>query len=643
MPKQLASVLVALLVLVQSASSQVLFSYGKKEVTKQEFLKAFNKNPSLEPDRTKALREYLDLFINFKLKVQAAYDAKLQQEQNYLYETDNFRKQLASNFINEEANIKALVEEAYQRSRKDIHLQQLYFEFGSPSDTMNAWNQAQKAQFDLRSGKLFAEVAARQPDPSAMELGWVTAFTLPYVFENVIYSLRPGQFSQPVRSSLGYHIFYHAGERPAVGRRKAAQILFAVPPGASADEKAAIRSRADSVRRAISQNPGAFDEMVHLFSNDVTTADNHGVMQEFGIGQFSPAFETAAFALRTAGEISAVVETQYGFHIIQLLEIIPVPQDLEDPLVAANFRERVEKDDRLAQARKLLVNKWMKLSNYKPAVYDAAQLWAYTDSFYAGGNTRGFSKINDSTVLFTFSRQKITASDFAKYNRAVKAYPMYQAMSYPELMKDYTRAAATEYYQNHLEDFNPEFAAQLKEFNEANLLFGIMDREVWTRAAGDDAGLKAHYEKNKSKYKWEASANAILFTARDQSVLAALQQQLSADIRNWKTIADGFGDAVMADSNRFELSYLPVVDRTNFTDGLTTAPVKNNDSSFTFAYIIKVFMEPGQRSFEEARGMVINEYQQALERQWLAALRKKYPVKVNEKEFAGIVKTGGEK
>lgn len=636
MRKQLTT-LVVLLLFFSIAKSQTLFTYGKHAVSKEEFLKAFNKNPSLEPDRKKALREYLDLYINFKLKVQAAYDASLQNDPNYLLETDNFKKQLAANFINDEANIKGLVEEAFERSQKDIHLQQIFIATPNEKDTLSAFQQAQQAYFDLNSGKSFANTAEKySTDPTSTELGYITVFTLPYNYETIIYDLKPGNYAAPVRSAYGYHIFYNAGERPAVGRRKAAQILIAVPPGATDAEKIALKHKADSIYTILQNDPGKWDEMVTAFSNDVTTAHNHGVMQEFGIGQFSPAFETAAFSLSKPGDISEPVETSFGYHIIQLREIIPVAKNLEDPIIAATLKDRVEKDDRLAQARKLLVNKWMKLTNYKPAAYDANELWAYADSAYKGGNTKGFSKINDSTVLFSFAKQKITASDFAKYVRATKVFPMYQSMSYADLMKEFVKAATTEYYQNHLEDYNAEFKAQVKEFNEANLLFAIMDKEVWTKSSTDEQGLKNLYEENKSKYLWAPSANAIIFTANNDKILAELQQKLKDNMNNWKSIAESFGSSVMADSNRYELSQIPVVDRTKFSEGITTAPVKNNDGSYTFAYILKMYNEPAQRSFEEARGLVINDYQTVLEKQWLDSLKKKYPVKVNETVFNGL-------
>lgn len=636
MVKQWAAALI-LLLMATAVRSQTLFTYGKHSVSKEEFLRAFNKNPSLEQDRKKALRDYLDLYINFKLKVQAAYDAGLQEDPNYNVETENFKKQLATNFVNDEANIKALINEALQRSQKDIHLQQIFIPFADPKDTLKAYHDAQQAFFDLNAGKGFSATAARfAVDQSSEDLGYITAFTLPYAFESVVYNLKPNQHSGPVRSAYGYHIFFNAGERNAMGRRKAAQILFTFPPGATEAEKNVIHRRADSVYKLLLKEPSQWDEMVNRFSNDVTTAYNHGLLQEFGVGQFSPEFETAAFALKTPGEITSPVETGFGYHIIQLREIIPVPKNLDDPILAAGLKERVEKDDRLTTARKLLVNKWMRLSNYKPVAFDQAALWMYTDSFYAGGNTFAAKNIKDSTVIFTFTKQKIYAIDFAKYVRASRAFAMYQNMAYPELMKEFVKSATSDYYQAHLEDYNADFRQQLNEFNEANLLFAIMDREVWTKSATDDAGLHRLYEQNKSKYMWAPSANALLFTANNEKTLTDLQSKLQGQYQNWRSISEPYGQAVMADSNRYELGQIPVAERTNFSTGLTTAPVKNNDGSYTFAYILKMYNEPGQRSFDEARGLVINDYQGVLEKQWIELLRNKYPVKVNESVFNSL-------
>ena len=121
--------------------AQNVFTYGKNAVTKDEFEKAFNKNPNLPTDRKAALREYLNLYINFKLKVQAAYDAGLDKDPTQQYELQNFKTQLAENIINEQANIKELVKEAFDRSQKEVQLAQVFIEVPANADTTEAYTE----------------------------------------------------------------------------------------------------------------------------------------------------------------------------------------------------------------------------------------------------------------------------------------------------------------------------------------------------------------------------------------------------------------------------------------------------------------------------------------------------------------------
>ena len=129
----------------------------------------------------------------------------------------------------------------------------------------------------------------------------------------------------------------------------------------------------------------------------------------------------------------------------------------------------------------------------------------------------------------------------------------------------------------------------------------------------------------------------MIVTANNQQLSETLLSKLKDDAKNWREITSKYESDVIADSGRYELSQLPVVDRTNFTKGLFTAPVKNaNDGSYSFNYIVNMYKEPSQRSFEDSRGMVISDYQQVLEEKWIAELRKKYPVMVNEAVFQTI-------
>jgi peptidyl-prolyl cis-trans isomerase SurA len=194
-----------------------------------------------------------------------------------------------------------------------------------------------------------------------------------------------------------------------------------------------------------------------------------------------------------------------------------------------------------------------------------------------------------------------------------------------------------EYYRRHLENYDKEYATQLKEFREGNLLFGAMQKKVWDAASSDSVAVRKYYDENVQRYKWEKSADAIIVTCSDPHDLDSTQQKIKTNPFSWRHIAEESNGMIQTDSGRFELAQIPVAGRTNFTVGLLTAPVTNEqDSTKTFAYILKLHNENEQKGFEDAKGAVINDYQQSLEEKWIADLKKKYPIKINKKVLKSL-------
>ena len=629
-------------IMMSSSFAQNVFTYGKNAVSKDEFVRAFNKNPVTGTDRKKALKEYLDLYINFKLKVQAAYDSKLDKDATQQYELENFRKQLADNIINDEANVKALVKQAFDRSQKEIHLQQIFIEVPQNADTTDAYKKIQVAYKQLKEGKDFGVVAKEfSGDETAKQsnddLGFITVFTLPYEIENEVYSLRINSFSPPVKTNAGYHIFKNAGERKPLGSRRVAQILVAVPPNATIEDKNMAAREADSLYNLLA-NGTEFGGLAVTVSNDLSSSNNRGELPEFTVGTYNADFENVAFSLKNKGDISKPFQTTYGFHILKLLEAKPVSTNFNDPVTFAGLQEKVARDNRLEISKRELIQKKLTTIKYKPSTIKAEDLYIFTDSAIQKRNVLSVNGITENTQIFSFAKQNIRAGDWVKF---VKSRPQSPYLTnkdrYKELYKEYIATTADEYYRNNLGTYNNEYSKQLKEFKEANLLFGIMEKNVWGKANNDSLGLDQYYKQHKSKYRWSSSADAIVVTCNNSTTARELQQKLTAKPTEWRRITGNSGTDLSADSGRYELSQLPVQERTNFTPGLITSAVENkNDGTFTFNYIIHVYNEPGQRSFEDARGMVISDYQQVLEDNWISELKKKYPVKVNQVIFQSM-------
>lgn len=628
----------------QFVSAQTLFTYGKKKVEKAEFLKAYNKNPNPNDssDRKKALQEYLDLYINYKLKVQSAYDAKLEEQPTFKYESNNFKKQIAENYINNEANINELIKEAFNRSQKDIKVAQVFIEFKPGQEMIEATSQINKAYAALKQGKDFGEVAAEfSNDESTKQtkgnLGYITAFTLPYEFENEIYKLKQGEFSTPYKSAIGWHIFKNVSERAALGKRRVAQVLITFPKDGADDVKKAAAIKADTVynmaKRGIS-----FDKLVAEFSNDKASAGRNGEMSEISVGQYSPDFEDHAYALQHVGDYSKPFLTQHGWHILKLLEISPVGKNFDDPVTSANVRQQVERADRLNIAKKTLVSKWMSKCGYKAGLFDEKEFLQFTDSAIKAGSLNSFKKVTPATVLFSFTKQKITAGDWAKFILATKQSGS-NLSNKPTLtiLKEYEKIVCGEYYREHLEDFNPDLKAQSKEFDEANLLFSAMDKNVWAKANEDTTGLRNYYNQQKQKYTWQPGISAIVVTANDEEKAKEVADSLKANSSNWRFHVSNYGNAVLADSSRFENNQLPITQKIDNKVGFISKPEKNNnDGSFTFIYITAVHNKVETRNFDDARGLVTNDYQQVLEQKWLSDLKKQYPVIINKEVWKTV-------
>ena len=223
-----------------------------------------------------------------------------------------------------------------------------------------------------------------------------------------------------------------------------------------------------------------------------------------------------------------------------------------------------------------------------------------------------------------------------QYVRNVKnAYAAHASQTHDELYKSYVSVAALENYKNRLANFNPEFKYQVQEFKDGNMLFEVMEREVWSKASADSVGLEKYYNEHKTKYRWNASADAVLFSCANATAAKAAMEEISKG-EKWNDLVKDNSE-VQADSARYELSQIPVKEKTNFTEGLVTAPVANSgDGTTIFSLIIKTYPENEQRSFADARGLVINDYQNFLEKKWIEDLKKKYPIKVNEKVFLSI-------
>jgi peptidyl-prolyl cis-trans isomerase SurA len=253
-------------------------------------------------------------------------------------------------------------------------------------------------------------------------------------------------------------------------------------------------------------------------------------------------------------------------------------------------------------------------------------------------NQAGADGLRDETVLFRLGGEPYTVANWLDYARNFHVNDDGSGeRPFAQLWQQYLEAKTTDHYQQHLETYNAEFRNQMAEFREGNLFFEVMQREIWGPVQNDSSGQRSYYEAHKAEYRWYRSADAVLFYVGDAATARKLAAQVQKTPAKWRTLAAQYGDGVAADSARFEWSTLPGMAGLPAKAGTVgKVQVTEADGSATFALVLKGHNQPVQRSFAEARGAVINDYQALKERQWVDSLRNKYPVKINSAELAKL-------
>lgn len=617
------------------AKAQTLLTVGGETVSKEEFLKAFRKNNADSALNEKSIREYVELFIRFKLKVRAAKLARIDTLPVQKAELDEFKSQLTESYLIDEASFQSLVEEAQMRSRKDIHLGHIFISNGQNPDTAFAARQANAAYRTLEQGADFGRTAAEFSADSSLrngDAGYITAFTLPYSFETVIYNLPVGKFSTPVKSRAGYHIFKNLGERSAAGKIRVAQILLALRPEPAEAQVKGLQLRADSLYTALEKG-ASFEELVQKFSDDNTSIHSKGELPVFGIGTYDPVFENAAFALTQDGQVGKPVRSAFGFHIIKRLE---KPQLPDNDSMRANLEETVRRNERMEISRAAFLKKISASVNIRDLAFNRSKFQKQSDSILAGFAL----KPSASQTLFTIGPAPFTFKDWSKYLTEVRGIAsVTDGKTAEEVYTQYKQSALTNYYRDNLEKYNKEYAAQLKEFREGNMLFEMMQRTVWDKASRDTVGLKRYFTAHRSAYQWKPSADAIVFSALDSVSANAFYLEVQKNPLKWRNALVSFMDKAQADSGRFELDQLPL--NANSPEvGKLTRPVANQGGSniYSFLYLRKMYPANTPKDFDEAAGSVLNDYQQYLEETWIRSLKSRYPVKVNETVLRSVWK-----
>lgn len=637
-------------------SAQTLFTYGSKPVSKEEFLRVYQKNSmNKAPDMSQqALKDYLNLYSLFKMKVSEARLARLDTVQSIQYELVNYRKQLAKNYLTDEAMSEKLMQEAYERMKKDVHVAHILIlssQFAQSKDTVAAYKKADSIYNAIMKGADFAKMAEAMSDDADSkkrggDLGYFTALQTVYPFENAAYNTPVGKVSKPFRSQFGYHIVKVLDVRPAVGTATVAQIMVTVSKSKGEEAMNAAKLRVDSIQSEL-KNGVPFDQLVKKYSDDKFSKDNNGVLRTFGVGEMTPEFEKAAFALKKPGDISAPVTTDYGIHIIKLIEKAGLkPYDS----VRLAIKKKVENDTRSATAKEMYMNKIKQQNGFKEYAANFDELQQRVNKIPDTGrmaNSFTYADFKDmGKPLFAFNGKEYMQNDMMKFMENLTRGKIMGARN--AILKDvynlYLNNVITDFQEQKLVEEKPEFKALMEEYTDGIMLFELMDRNVWSKASKDTTGLKEFYETRKGKYQWEPGFTGAVYTFKNEAALKEGQKMLQAkkpatDEELMKKLnTEQSPDAVTVTHGRYEFSKYKDLPQASIAKGKLSEAKKNDNGTYTVVKADEVYTTPTAKSLNEAKGYVVAEYQDYLEKKWNDEMRAKYPVKVDDAVFKSMVK-----
>ncbi|MBI3220624.1 MAG: peptidylprolyl isomerase [Bacteroidetes bacterium] len=615
----------------KSEKPTVVFTVRQVPTYTDEFIYLYKKNhQNKTEDFTEAkIDEYLDLFINFKLKVTEAKAMGLDTTAKFVKELNTYREDLKKPYRAEPDLLDKLTKETYERLTQEVRASHILISVtpeSAPADTTNAYKKISDIKKRIEAGEDFEKLARElSEDPSAKynggDLGYFTAMQMVYPFELAAYNTKIGNLSPIVRTRFGYHLLKVIDKKPARGEVEVSHILLR----ATNPDDTKVKNTAFEIFDQLKAGR-SWDDLCKEFSDDGNTKNNGGRLRPFGVGALAsvPEFENTAFAMQNPGALSDPFKSAIGWHIIRLEKKIPLPGYAE---LESSLKRKVARDERLQVSQKNMASKRRKDFNWIENVETKKLVVAAADSSLTKGKwTKKWNDDSNKKTLFTIGTKKYLVSDFVGYiAKNQSATDISPSIYMDQLYLNFVDEKVNEVEEEKLIREKPEFKNLLNEYHEGILFFEIMEKEIWNKASADSTGQRNFYQSHQEKYKAGDRIEARIFMATDKSIIDGFKKKVEAgdsikneDIKKFKSVQP---------FRNYEKGESKVIDKITWAAGLHEVELDKN------YYLVEAvrLVAPGIKTFEEARASIITDYQAELEKRWLESLRKKYPVAIDKK------------
>lgn len=612
-----------LLVVAQDAGKTIL-SIANYQYTEGEFWYVYNKNKNL-PGFDESPADFAERFINYKLKVVDAINQGLDTTASFKEEYGKYSEDLKADFLVDSSALTAVIDEAARHMEQMVSASHILISLSSdavPADTLKAWNKINDLRNRAIAGDDFNQLAEiYSQDPSAKKnrgyLGYFSAFRMIYPFEKMAFETPVGQVSEVVRTDFGYHILFVHKRIPHPGKVRVAHIMKMFPHNATEAQKLACKQSVDSVYSMLA-NGADFSDLANQYSDDEYTSSHGGEMNAFSLDNMVPEFAQAAFQLKQVGEFSKPVRTDYGWHIIKLLEKIPNEQPSGDRKYIMSMLSR---DGRDKAGQVAFVKKCMASDQY---IVNKDLQKEILDFLANGKMTADSLRIKLATrlnnLLLTYRGEAFTLNDFLTKKDATGAAP--NGLVTKHQLDDFLEASVLDVERAQLATNNLAYKYLSNEYYDGLLIFDLTNREIWSKVADDTLALQKYYDTHLSQFEPTpvlegemCRINSAKLTKKVQKALKRSPSLNVVQILKEKGSQDDF--ECLEGHFDFANDLLPVTQGHLLPD---TNPFHDASAVVWSGTVVRADPLP----FQKVRGKVMSAWQNELEEEWVKALRTKY-------------------
>jgi len=618
-------------------AQEVVAEFGKYDITLDEFEHAYAKNVGGWENAMKQdisdYKNFLDLYVKFRMKLRDAYVRAYDRDPDLMNELKDYQKQVGVSYIIEKKITEPGIKQLYDRRKEEFRVSHIMIRPDSTGEEA-AKEKAQAILDSIKNGVSFEEMAAKYSDDkfSAVNGGdiyYITAGLLPYEFEDALYTLKAGEvYPGIVKTRFGYHLIKVTVRQHRYPKIKASHILITYQNAEGKIDSAAAKATADSILAELKAG-ASFEEMAEKYSDDTGTKDKGGDLGYFERRMMVKEFDEAAFNM-DIGEISNVIQSNFGYHIIKLtdkMDTQPFESEVE------NLKNIFNKQ-RYQHEREALIDSLKKKYNFAIDENVLKLFIDNSDSLRFGMVHPKFDEIADN-VLFTYADKDITIGNFldmATHNSKITGKQMDKEAEVRNAINVLAEDMLLEEEAMNLDKTDPEFAQLMDDYRDGIFIFKIQEEEVWNKVKMDSADVYNYWNENKEKYSWpERISFSEIFSTKD-SLINKYYDMLNNGAA-FDSIAALYTErsAKKRDKGYYELKDI------NFNDFYKEANKISDVGTYTkpevFAGGYAIFKlndrQPARlKTYEEAKAEVSGEYQEMLskklENDYITSLENRY-------------------